>query len=152
MKCIRTVTTLLSMLGLGPILTSGCGNDDPATEGKTNTCVINDDCADSQAAEDYRLIRCSFKEIYCLGGECVGECQSPCEVARDDVSPCEAPRQCRRTGGSEDVIFACTMLPIACESTADCPLYRPSVHGGAQAEWSCEDGECRYPGLEYPTR
>lgn len=143
MRPILSATILL--LTTTSLVANGCGTE------RDNSCAVNADCADSQAADDLRPIRCAAKEIYCLGGTCRGECRERCEVVRDDVNPCSDPRQCAHFGGSEDDTYFCTMLPVSCEVREDCPRYRTILEGGSQGEWACEDGECTYPDYVHPT-
>lgn len=125
----------------------GCEADGPS-----NTCAVNADCLDSQAALDIEPIRCGPKDLYCLDGVCHGECREPCEVVRDDANPCNEHEHCVRYGGSGDAISFCTIMPIPCAAVDECPAYRPVLPEGGQHEWSCDDGVCRYPGLEYATQ
>jgi hypothetical protein len=147
MRFTRNAVILLLTSALASGLQGAC-SDDAASN---NACHLNSDCASSKVAADWKNIRCP-KEIYCLEGNCVGECRERCEVTRSDVNPCSAPAQCAHYGGSADDVFLCTMLPIPCTSTMDCPAYRPVLGDAGQADWTCADGECRYPGVKPPTR
>jgi hypothetical protein len=121
-------------------------------DGLSNTCNVNADCVDSQAAKDIEPIRCGPKDLYCLEGTCHGECRELCEVVRDDMNPCSEPRHCVRQGDSSDALSFCTIMPIPCDTADDCPAYRTVLPEGGQGEWSCDDEVCRYPGVEYATQ
>ena len=125
---------------------SACDSDSAG-----DTCRVNADCVDSQAAKDVANVRCGPKDIYCLNAECHAECRQLCEVVRDDVNPCSEPRQCARHGDSDDAVSYCTIVPIPCATVDDCPAYRLVLTDGGPEEWTCEDGVCRYPEMEYPT-
>jgi hypothetical protein len=88
-------------------------------------------------------------QVYCLEGRCKGGCGDFCTVLRADLNPC-LEGICRPSSGGGAFSW-CTMLPIPCQTAADCPLYLPPLAGGGQASWTCEDQICRYPGFEYPT-
>jgi hypothetical protein len=120
-----------------------------------NKCSVNADCVRSQAAKDIENLRCGGgPDLYCLNGECHGECRTICEPVRTDVNPCPDLRLCALPVGalSGDALSHCTITPIECETTRECPLYLPPLSDGGTSEWSCEDGVCRYPELEYTTR
>jgi hypothetical protein len=114
-------------------------------------CSANADCSDSAAAQALAGQKCSSPEVYCLEGRCEGRCGEQCEVVRTDVNPCNegicAPSQ---YGAFKNLSF-CTMLPVACATSADCPKYLPAAPDGAAAQWSCEGGVCSYPGFEFAT-
>jgi hypothetical protein len=117
-----------------------------------SACNENADCAKSTAADKARDLKCLLPEVYCLQNKCAFGCGAVCTVARVDVNPCDqgicAPSPYQ---GSKDMSF-CTMLPVKCDSTSDCPRYLPSVAGGQDGSWTCEGGVCTYPGFDYPTR
>ena len=108
-------------------------------------CVLNADCADSGAAEAMKNIRCVGFEIYCLKGECYGDCADTCTAIRTDIDPCPAPRLCAPATG------VCRIAPIKCQSAGDCPKYLPPTVDGGTAAWTCEAGTCTYPGYNYTT-
>lgn len=140
------------MLGAGAAA-SGCDSDGDAQQPiPSNACETNDDCIDSKAAQDLEPIRCAAKEVYCSNRTCIGECRDVCAIVRDDTNPCPEPAHCARVGDSADAISYCTMRPIPCDDTEDCPQYRPQLDGGGQSDWTCDAGECSYPGVEYATR
>ena len=109
-------------------------------------CVTNEDCRSSPRAEENR--RQCQQDIYCLEGTCYWECRETCVVARTDVNPCEPPRLCAKIYGSVSTDTYCTMEPVLCHTAADCPLYLPTDGGS----WSCNAGQCDYPGHAYATQ
>jgi hypothetical protein len=113
------------------------------------SCSVNKDCHQSPAARGISTERCA-DEIYCLGGVCYAACTKMCAVVRSDVDPCPPPRLCVHFAVSS--VSLCKITPVECTLATDCPLARPPSADGGQAEWSCEDGICRYPGFEYATR
>ncbi len=114
--------------------------------GPGNSCSLNADCKDSQAAKDYAHVKCG-SEVYCLAGTCHGECVQICEPVRSDTNPCAGNRLCEPNGVQYG---QCTILPIKCSTVADCPSYLPPTEAGPSA-WSCTDGVCRNPAWTYAT-
>lgn len=112
-------------------------------------CTQNADCVGSPAAVAVSAAKC-LDEVYCLSGVCHGECTQSCVVVRSDVNPCQAPRLCVKipAGGG---LSLCKIKPVSCATAGDCPLVRLVLPDAGQAEWSCEDGICRYPAFEYAT-
>jgi hypothetical protein len=111
-------------------------------------CQNNADCVGSPADLTSRPVRCVGKDLYCLDGLCHAECRDSCTQLRTDVNPCPAPRICVPITGLG--IAFCSLTPPPCQAAADCPTYRPPVDGSS-ADWTCDQGICRYPGLEPAT-
>ena len=74
-------------------------------------------------------------------------CREYCDALRTDINPCQDGQLCEPS--STGVPTHCTARPIACDSPADCPLFRPPNANDRQAEWACVEGFCQYPGFEY---
>jgi hypothetical protein len=117
-----------------------------ACSGRVVECARNSDCADSAVASQ---LKCPFQQVYCLKEQCKGGCGELCTVLRPDLNPC-LEGICKPSPLGGDFTY-CTMLPIPCQTAADCPLYLPPLADGGQSSWTCEDQICRYPGFEYPT-
>jgi hypothetical protein len=117
-------------------------------EGGTSggTCAVNADCADSAAAQAIQNTRCIGLEIYCLAGQCHGDCGDSCTAVRTDVDPCPAPRLCAPAKS------VCAIVPIRCQGANDCPVYLPPTADGGTAAWVCDAGICAYPGFQYATQ
>lgn len=110
------------------------------------TCTINADCADSAAAQAIQNVRCIGAELYCLQGQCHGDCADSCTAVRTDVNPCPAPRVCAPS------MSVCKIIPIKCQTASNCPKYLPPTADGGIAAWVCEGGICAYPGFQYATQ
>ena len=118
---------------------------DSETGTSGGTCATNADCADSSAAQALANVRCVGFEVYCVGGTCYADCASSCTAVRTDVNPCPSPRLCAPSLG------VCKIVPLRCQSSADCPVYLPLLDDGGAAAWTCDGGFCAYPGTEYGT-
>lgn len=134
----------------GHIVQSDSGQ--PTPDSGRPECQTNADCKDSEAAVKARDLKCLVPEVYCLEHACKSGCAANCTVARADVNPC-MQGLCAHSPYpvTKDMNF-CTMLPVACDSSMDCPKYLPPAASGESAAWSCEDSVCRYPGFEYATQ
>jgi hypothetical protein len=139
------VAVLLAVI-VGGVL--GCSSrGTPAT----SACQQNNDCVTSPDAVNHRA-QC-FQDIYCLMGVCHWECHSPCQPQRTDVNPCPNEALCAPAMGSLDKSTEwCFMTPIDCNTVADCPSYTPPIDAGSPGVWTCENGVCAYPNLQYATR
>jgi hypothetical protein len=111
-------------------------------------CNVNADCTISSAAAADK--RTCLNELYCLSGICHSDCTTTCVAVRSDVNPCLTPRLCTQVPGG-GATSLCKITPIPCATAATCPQYRPVLPDGGQADWTCIDGICSYPGFEYPT-
>ena len=106
------------------------------------SCTTHDDCLG--AVEDYPE-RCAPRDWYCRSEVCEVGCAQTCQVARNDVNPCDNETLiCNEPPGGAELPY-CTGRPIECSSTDDCPLYKPTDDG----DWTCEDGICEFPGFSY---
>lgn len=119
-----------------------------AGEAVGGACKVSDDCADSKAARDFRLVRCGSREIYCRKNVCHAMCAKYCDAFRTDLNPCEDGQLCIPPQDPRSPTH-CTAQPIPCDAPDDCPLFRPLDDAGVQSQWECVDGVCRYPGYEY---
>ena len=134
---------LLLAVGVAILVVGGaaCGSSGAMS------CERNADCAHSKDGKG--PLECSWPDVYCLDGTCHVECGKACEPGRSDVNPCEAPRLC--TSHVSPAQVACTLMPIACTSASNCPLYLPPTPDGGTAAWTCASGTCEYPGWAYAT-
>ncbi|HEX4406955.1 MAG TPA: hypothetical protein VH560_19085 [Polyangia bacterium] len=132
-----TARGMVLLVGLVLFLgTFGCGSG-----GKS--CQHNADCANSATGRG-----CVPTESWCADGHCESACRPGCKTIEPDVNTCAAPLICNDDGKTALFPPYCTGTAIPCGTAADCPLFRPAEDAG-QAVWSCEDGGCRYPGLDY---
>lgn len=84
----------------------------------------------------------------CAEQRCKVECAATCipygcaagSVCNVPIGPANAPAV-----SPSNVLHGCAKNPIACGSSEDCPVERPSQDGA----WSCEAGFCRFPGFAY---
>ena len=124
------------------------GRDNPDSGGAE--CQTTADCKDSAAATKARDLKCLVPEVHCLEHACKFGCAANCTVARADVNPCQQGLCAHSPYPVTKAMNFCTMLPVGCDSSVDCPKYLPPTAAGG-ATWSCEEGICRYPGFEYAT-
>ena len=122
---------------------------DSADAGSPIECAQNGDCADSDAARLAMTLRCAWTDLYCLAGKCNAECGKRCQVVITDQNPCTDGRLCAPLVGSGASF--CTIMPIKCMTTSDCPQYLPRDRDGGQSVWACDNGICQYPGWNYAT-
>lgn len=122
------------------VVLASCSNDDDSTAIR---CASHDDCL---AAIQEFPERCAPKDWYCRNETCEVQCAQVCEVAREDVNPCnDTSLICNEPQGTPIELPHCTGRPIECSSAADCPAFKPSEAGS----WSCESGVCRFPDFQY---
>ena len=126
-------------LGCLALVIAACGKGD---ESLSDTCTVNADCADSNAARLLATAKCGFRELYCVDRTCHGDCAQPCTVVRTDTNPCEEGAMCAPPPRGDPTQLLCTMLPIPCAAVEDCPGVRLPLSDGGQAEWTCSEGEC----------
>lgn len=120
----------------------GCDNGDPTP------CASAAACWNAQESKD--LGRCAPREVACVNGTCRARCGNSCQVVEATTNPCqEAGLICNQSSSGKEDFTYCTATPIACENASDCPVYRPASADAATAEWTCEQGTCRYPGFVY---
>jgi hypothetical protein len=108
-------------------------------------CVRNADCANSAEAARVSGLRCP-SELYCLEGTCHGSCSPSCRDIREDVNSCAGGAYC------DSALLVCRYKPIRCETAATCPAFRKPLADGGLGTWTCDNGECAYPGATYTTR
>lgn len=92
---------------------------------------------------------CEPVEAWCENGTCQTRCSRTCRTDIVDVNSCEGGGVCTDTAATTSSFGWCTVLPISCTSSSECPAYRPRDDAGIQSAWSCADGMCLYPGLDY---
>lgn len=124
---------------------AGTGVALPEGGASGGACTVNADCADSEAAQAIDNVRCTGFEIYCLDGECHGDCGMACTAVRTDINPCPPPSLCNPE------FDVCKFVPLRCNSPSDCPVYLPPTLDGGTAAWSCDAGFCSYPDFQYAT-
>jgi hypothetical protein len=105
-------------------------------------CSHNSDCAAMGGKS------CAPRDAWCESGKCQFFCGQLCQTTISDANAC-ADGVCTDPGHSTPVPAHCTVAPIACTTPSDCPLYRAPDTSGAQLDWTCEQGVCAYPGLNY---
>jgi hypothetical protein len=108
-------------------------------------CVRSADCAGSPEAASLGTLRCP-SELYCLEGTCHAGCSLPCRDIREDVSSCGGGAYC------DSALRLCRYKPAKCATAATCPsLHKPLPDGGL-GSWTCESGQCVYPGFTYASQ
>lgn len=121
-----------------------------ASNGAT-PCAVANDCWNTP--EGARLGRCAPKEVACVAGSCRVACPQLCEVVDPHTNPCRDAKQvCNESRSGRVDLPYCASGPIACDSSADCPLYVPVDDANEGAEWTCEAGVCHFPGFDYAWR
>ena len=124
-----------SVLALLSLIAFACTSPSEKT-----LCAVHDDCGNSEIAQEQG--RCAPR-VACVEGICDAWCPDTCEVIDPDVNPCTEPGWiCPSVDGST---ARCIPTEISCETTNDCPDYRPSSTGA----WTCDNGTCRFPGFQY---
>lgn len=123
---------------------TGCGEDQ-------TPCSVHADCSNSR--ESLEAGRCG-PMVACVAGGCIAWCPDTCTDARAEVNPCSDPGHICALSIEQSIeqsiegpppTSRCSATEIQCSKRDDCPLYKP----GADGEWACEDGICRFPGFHY---
>jgi hypothetical protein len=157
-RLLKLIRKARVSLGVGLLLVAACTttpapNSDSSSDGGGTAsdaeCKVNDDCIGSDAAELAGKAKCPVPEFFCKKGQCEAKCAEACsegDACVEGVCSTSTPTA-PTTPGSH-----CRTRAIACAGPEDCPTSPPMGYGGEAGEWSCEDHECAYPGVEYPTK
>jgi|GEM_PF-2652325 len=161
-----TLASLLKLIRKSPVdlgavvlLLAGCttapstdsdGPSDGGGESPDVECKVNDDCINSEEAEEASTAKCPAAEFFCQKGQCQVECATFCT---DEDDPCEEGVCSTGTASAPTTpVWFCRKRAIACGEAQDCPTEPPKGYGGDAGDWSCDDHECAYPGVDYPTK
>jgi hypothetical protein len=115
----------------------------PSWTGCHNECSRNSDCSGGSVRS------CAMRETWCESGQCQVQCSKLCVTDVSDINSCSGGLICTDNGQQLPIPAHCTALSISCTVATDCPLYRPADDAGAQQDWTCSDGICSYPELNY---
>jgi len=130
----RSVMKLLMLLAI----VASCG-----TMACKSECERNSDCVGVGKG-------CALKESWCEKGSCRDQCPARCKTDIVSVNSCPDDHGiCTDNGRDAALPPVCTVLPIICQSSDDCPVYRPLDPDGGLREWACTNGVCEYPSLTY---
>jgi hypothetical protein len=109
----------------------------------SSECVRNLDCNSGTGKA------CAYRQVWCEKGVCQAQCPQLCKTDVSNVNSCGGDLICTDDGQQMPTGPFCSALAITCTDATQCPLYRPLDDAGAQWQWSCVNGICQYPGLQY---